>query len=745
MNRSHPTSNPETTIRLGHRTYGKRWQGRVLLVTPREGGDAPADEGQTNPPLYVLDLTSGEGHRLRRSRQKRAPATTLPWHALPRSHQAVRQLEAHERYAIWLASDSPHFGDLLILSQAPPGHLERDADFLADLHREALEARRAEELGGVLQGALDYLGIARAVVQVTESMEWRVAWRNDGETEGSPKGHYETGPEGLASVLPPIPNVLGRSDGNERAHRGEPHTVLCDDVLPPYFIEWAPAGEEVLPEGRGRVEGLFHLALRLLDELHTPQELPEVPVTLETVEAARIGAFVVEARSLRIASANATGRKIARRAAVARDADLTAMMTALLPAPERQLRQMRHKLETHGEWTQDSDLLVEPLPGYEQKGTLHARVIEPGEKNEPQILISLIPHRPVEHLPEQEAEEEGPWVQATRDAPGAAALVSRTGTIEAWNRGAEALLGWNEEKVLGQPIALLDPSEGPALSEALKEDGATPVGQSIERMLRTRDGQEVPLRASATPLTDRSGETRNLLLTFSEPRRTREQERTYEEQARVRILAKIGEDFLTSTHHITNPLSAALNLAYVMRHAGSQGAADTGQDLDLVIREIERAAKQIKEVSQASQDLPEPWKVVPGDQVIRRMAERMDSETRQTGIRVILDVGSELPELEVPLYRLEDALEGVAQAVTRRLAQQPGQGHRLLLISKTSPETLSIQVQGQPGPNECAFEPEREANASDDIEEARTTLLYLGGDLEVNTDGLSATIHLPAL
>ena len=77
-------------------------------------------------------------------------------------------------------------------------------------------------------------------------------------------------------------------------------------------------------------------------------------------------------------------------------------------------------------------------------------------------------------------------------------VVTPDGRIETANAAACTLLGYSESELLGQPMAKLLPAAAPTSAPALQWRESP--GQSVERMLRSKSGGEIPVLFSASPL-----------------------------------------------------------------------------------------------------------------------------------------------------------------------------------------------------------------------------------------------------
>jgi len=158
-------------------------------------------------------------------------------------------------------------------------------------------------------------------------------------------------------------------------------------------------------------------------------------------------------------------------------------------------------------------------------------------------LVGLVAHDTTERRRAEEARRLlAAIVTAAEDAVVARAL---DGTILSWNPGAERLLGYSAEEMLGKPVDVLIPPGRRAEHEAAIERARAGerVGP-IESQRVRRDGSLVDVTYTLAPLRDAAG---NVVATvaithdFTEPKRIREALRRAKEDLEARVASRTGE------------------------------------------------------------------------------------------------------------------------------------------------------------------------------------------------------------
>jgi PAS domain S-box-containing protein len=166
-------------------------------------------------------------------------------------------------------------------------------------------------------------------------------------------------------------------------------------------------------------------------------------------------------------------------------------------------------------------------------------------------------------------------------------LIDPEGRVSSWNPGAERILGYTQEEIIGQPLSRIFTLEDIQAGEPEQElEAAKASGRSEDERWQVRkDGSRFWAHGVLTALRDEQGKLRAFAKVLRD--RTDIKELTETLRHRAEALSEIDErknQFLAVlAHELRNPLAPILNSLQLIRHAGGANPA-----LEQPVRVIER-------------------------------------------------------------------------------------------------------------------------------------------------------------
>lgn len=143
----------------------------------------------------------------------------------------------------------------------------------------------------------------------------------------------------------------------------------------------------------------------------------------------------------------------------------------------------------------------------------------------------------------------------------------REGKIEVMNAVAEDITGWAEEEALGRPLgevfSIKSEETGKSLEDSVErvlKEGAT-TGLANHTLLVNRDGKEIPIAHSGTPIKDKEGNVTGVVLVFRDQTEERMRQKMMEARlrlidfSRVGTVEEIATEAIRETVHLTSSSS----------------------------------------------------------------------------------------------------------------------------------------------------------------------------------------------
>ncbi len=158
------------------------------------------------------------------------------------------------------------------------------------------------------------------------------------------------------------------------------------------------------------------------------------------------------------------------------------------------------------------------------------------------------------------------------------------GRIYTFNRAAEEITGYREERIRGQDASILFGELKDQIAESLKPLENNQRSPRFETNCLTAEGMRLRLGFSISPLSSEAGETTGMVITFQDLTQVRTLEETSRRQDR---LAAIGRMAASIAHEIRNPLAAMRGSIQMLRSELDNDSSQV-ELMEIILRESDR-------------------------------------------------------------------------------------------------------------------------------------------------------------
>ncbi len=229
--------------------------------------------------------------------------------------------------------------------------------------------------------------------------------------------------------------------------------------------------------------------------------------------------------------------------------------------------------------------------------------------------------------------------QLVAQSPDIVVGTDRKGTVVYYNDGAQTILGYTGDEILGSFVGRLYPSldEAKRVMQAMRspEYGGPDVVETFQTTYLSKDGAGIPVAISGTLLRDEDGEEDGTIGFAKDLRDILHKDK----------LATLGEVAVGLSHEINNPLAVILNQAALLERdveelAGERDISVENERLDAIRREIARISEIVERLGEMVQEDTYETKgyVGPARMVdLRPRSERdLDDRPELSGLRILI-------------------------------------------------------------------------------------------------------------
>jgi PAS domain S-box-containing protein len=237
----------------------------------------------------------------------------------------------------------------------------------------------------------------------------------------------------------------------------------------------------------------------------------------------------------------------------------------------------------------------------------------------------------------------------------------RHGNIIIFNEGAERVLGYRNDEVIGKiKVAQLYPS-GVAQEVKGKIDGPEYGGRGClihyETLGLSKTGEQIPVELSASLIYGSDHE----VTTVGFFRDLRERQQLQERLLQSERLAALGQMAAHISHEVKNPLMVIGGIARQVLKASKEDPHKSVEKLQIIVEEIRRLEEFLAEVGSFAK-LSEPRKCpIDLNFLIREMCLKLESSLQEKRITLAVNLDPNLPQVQFDPLLLRQVLLNIAK------------------------------------------------------------------------------------
>lgn len=237
----------------------------------------------------------------------------------------------------------------------------------------------------------------------------------------------------------------------------------------------------------------------------------------------------------------------------------------------------------------------------------------------------------------------------------------RAGNILIFNEGAERILGYRKEEVMGKMT--VDRIYPPGLAREIKKKIYSPQygppGQLVlyETVALSKPGEPIPVEVSASMIFE-DGQEVGVVGFF---RDLRERQELREKLVQSERLAVLGQMAAHISHEIKNPLMLIGGFARQILKESSGDPPRNQEKLQIIIEEVKRLEDFLIEVGSYAK-LSEPDKGL-GDLnlLVQETCHRLEPLLQESGIKLALDLDPGLPQVKFDPAHIRQVILNIAK------------------------------------------------------------------------------------
>ena len=282
-------------------------------------------------------------------------------------------------------------------------------------------------------------------------------------------------------------------------------------------------------------------------------------------------------------------------------------------------------------------------------------------------------------------------------------LIDHRGLIQGFNRSAERIFGYTAAEVIGRNVGILMADAEQAqhdrhIARYLESGVPHIIGRGREVMAQRKGGVSFPIFLSVGVLPE--GDTPRFLGFIRDLTPEREalskQQELRERLIPVSRLALVGEIASGIAHEVNQPLAAITNYAWACQRLLGTSAPDIGEvraALQEIGSQAARAAEIIRRLRRLARGPDMQREAVSVNTMVSELAELARSEGARYEVHYELDLGADLPPLNIDGGQIQQALLNLLWNAVHALIGSDANPRQVRIYTRVTPgRNIEIDV-----------------------------------------------------
>lgn len=262
------------------------------------------------------------------------------------------------------------------------------------------------------------------------------------------------------------------------------------------------------------------------------------------------------------------------------------------------------------------------------------------------------------------------------------------GNILIFNEGAERILGYREEEVIGKinVVRLYPPGMARDVRAKINSPKYGGAGRLIHYETETlsKTGEEIPVELSAILIYENDHE----VATVGFFRDLRERKQLQEKLLQSERLAALGYMAAHISHEVKNPLMVIGGMARQVLKGSADDQQKNIDKLKIIVEEIRRLEDFLAEVGSFAKLSEAKKAVVNLNSLIQEMALQLEASLHEKGIELSLNLDPNLPQVQFDPLHFRQVLLNIAK---NSIEAMPAGGN-LTFTSGCHKESMFVQI-----------------------------------------------------